>query len=157
MGFGTRIFDPACAEKYAVIFLLSLPRTFGCGMSNVDAMLCILVVKHAPTAQLNGPQCKWNAQEQDMLPGHKVRGSRRVCRVCRAWWGFCRKSFTTNQRHQLPQVPMPAPCSLGHLVYPSEAPCKWYIQPASGQLSLPTHHRPVVAGSSLGKCSSLGF
>jgi len=116
MGFGTRIFDAACAEKYAARFFFLFychPTDFR--MSNVDAMLCILVVKHAPTAQLNGPQCKWNAedqhQEQDMLPGHKVCSSRRAL-----------EGMDVVESH-LPQINT-ANCLLPPPFFPSEAPCK---------------------------------
>lgn len=64
----------------------------------VDAMLCILVVKHAATAQLNGPQCKWNAQ--DMARIWPVGGQSTRLREGRsiAPGSEHGESFTTNQR-----------------------------------------------------------
>jgi len=73
MGFGTRIFDPACAEKYAVIFLLSPPTDFwmwdvecGCHVMHIGRKTCANCAIKWPAMQMECPGAGHAARTQSV-------------------------------------------------------------------------------------------
>jgi len=106
MGFGTRIFDAACAEKYAARFFFSflLPSyrfsdvECGCHVMHIGRKTCANCAIKWPAMQM---ECRGPAPGA----GHVARTQSVQLKAGFGGDGCRGKSFTTNQHCQLPASP----------------------------------------------------